>query len=520
MRRAILTHLWAQILLCVALVAVVNHLSAARFVRLDLTVDRRHTLSPATVEVLAGLERPVVVRAWLSEGLQPPYHDHTRQIWELLEELRARSGGRLLLERVDPDGDRSLAAQAERAGVHPLPLRRQVGRSAELRQVFLGVSLESGDRAAAADGLVRAEGLEEELLRALIAVTTPEGQRPTLAYVQGHGEPDLSAFPEQHPLGKLAAHLRVTGALAPLTLGGADGVPGDVDALLVIGSQAPWSAREVFQLDQFLMRGGRAALFLSSVRGDLAALRADPVDHGLQGLLGHYGVRLDKSALIDRSHRERVTLPVEVGGRRHRVSLDYPLVPWTTDLSRELWPVRRLERVVLPFASPVSLIEPLIPGVRGAVWARSMEGSSAAHGLIHLDIEALSAPPVAEEQGPFPVVVGLEGRLRSAFSGVGLPPLPSGEPAPEDPLSVLLDGEPSRLVVAGSSDMVANNLPLVENAVAWLLEDPRLAEVRGRRAQGAALPELSPAQAWATRGLVVGTPLVLLWGALLLWRRR
>lgn len=522
MRHTLLAHLWAQLVLAVAVVVVANHVSAAWFLRADLTEDQRYTLSPVGRELMTGLERPLVARVYFTPDLEAPYNNHEQGVLDLLEELRAWSGGRLEIQRIDPSASREAVEEAQAYGISPIPYRYQDWQGAELREVYLGVSFVYGDRQAAADALVSLESAEYELLRAIATVTRDPEDRRTVGYLQGDGEPDLAQFPADNPMGALRDHLLLTTELVPVTLGGDEGVPPDVDALLVIGPQQPLTDRAQYQLDQFLMGGGAAALYISSLRPDFASMRVDTVRHGLGPMLAHYGVQLGKAVLIDRTHNERIPLPIVVGRRRTMVQLNYPLVPSTSRLNRGVHPVRRVEKAVLPFTTPVALADELPAGVEGQVWVETMPESSAVDGLVHITYEALQAPPMGEETGSFPVAVGLQGRLTSFFADRPIPPPVGREVAPDDPLEKLVDGEPSRLFVAGSADFVANNIEIVQNTIDWLLEDELLIDVRARQVSVAPLERIDAATAWKHKLLVVLVPLSLLWivSAVLLLRRR
>src|SRR5689334_22403107 len=77
-------------------------LRGLRSERVDLTRDRMYTLSPATRELLKGLEDPVTVTAYFTENLPGQYAQNARYVRDLLQEYRAASGNKLAFEFVDP----------------------------------------------------------------------------------------------------------------------------------------------------------------------------------------------------------------------------------------------------------------------------------------------------------------------------------------------------------------------------------------------------------------------------------
>lgn len=522
LRRTLLLHVWLQTALWIAIAVVVNHAASARFLRVDLTEDQAYTLSPTARDVMRRLERPLVARMYFTGGLEAPYNNHRATVQEALEELRAYSNGRMEIVVIDPDSPADVE-EAQRFGIQPIQYRYRSRERAELKQVFMGVSFVYGDRQEVVDPITNLAVLEYELVRAVHTLTTPAEDRKVVAYLQGNGEPDLTQFPPDNPMGQLRDRLAQQYTLRPLVLGGDTGVPEDVDAVLVVGPQQAVPDRVQYQLDQYLMTGGPIAFFLSSLKPDFQTMRAAEVRHGLNAFLGHHGVQVNKDALVDRKHNTVMKVPVMAGKRRQLVPVDYPLIPTTTDLNRESPVVRGLDLATLPFASTLSVADPLPAGVTAQVWVRSMPGSGAIDALRWIRPDAFQVRAPGERDGPFPVAVGLVGRFTSFFADRPIPPAPAaadGSVRRDDPTEKVLDGEESRIVVVSSADFVANNLPFVLNTVDWMVQDDALIRIRSRSTTVDLLPPPEPDAAWRWKAAIALGPLALLLGfGGLVWAR-
>ena len=94
-----------------------NHLAHRWFVRMDLTEDRVYSLSPATREILDGLDQSVEVRAYFTSDLQAPYSQYAAAVRDKLDEYVAYSGGKIRYEFKDPTGDPALEEEARRFGI-------------------------------------------------------------------------------------------------------------------------------------------------------------------------------------------------------------------------------------------------------------------------------------------------------------------------------------------------------------------------------------------------------------------
>src|SRR5271155_4715230 len=102
-----------------------------RGMRLDLTQNRLYTLSPGTKQVLAELKEPINLYFYFSRDAaakqSPLLMPYATRVREFLEEIAARSGGKIRLRVIDPqpfseDEDRAAEAglQSLQVGGEPL----------------------------------------------------------------------------------------------------------------------------------------------------------------------------------------------------------------------------------------------------------------------------------------------------------------------------------------------------------------------------------------------------------------
>ncbi|MFK7929298.1 MAG: GldG family protein [Myxococcota bacterium] len=527
-RRQLLVHAWIQLGLWIVLGLVANHLSSSLFFRADVTQDQRYTLSALSRDSVSRLERPLVVRVFYSDDLGPPYNNHKQALLEKLQELAAWSGGKMEVELARPDSDANDKDEANRYGLSPIPYRFRQGGKFEARDVYMAAVLLYGDRVIPVEPLASIETFEYELVKALRALTQREGERKVIGYSTGHGELDLRQFGEDNPMGQLVGDMAVTYDVRPVPLGTLDEIPPDVDLLLVAGPDRPVSPRAQYQIDQFLMAGKPVAFFLRSTRPDFKTMKVALVRHAMYGLIGHFGLQLNKDVVIDREHNEQFELPVLKNGRMRRAQVDYPLIPVSRNLARNHPVSAGIDAAILPFVASVDVPEELPPGVEATVIVRTEPESVKIEGLRFVNPEALQQTAPGELQGEWPTVVALTGRFGSYYADKKPPP-PAGQD-PNDPTwsqnlpPKIVDSTPTRLLVAGSADMLGNNSTLVLNTLDWLAEDTALLGIRTELATSSAFesPEGSTLQVW--RAAIIGGPLGVLYllglGVLLVNRRR
>jgi gliding-associated putative ABC transporter substrate-binding component GldG len=525
-RKALLLDAWVQLTALLALLVVVNLLAARHFSRLDLTRDHVYTLSEQSRTLAGRIERPLFVKVYFTAGLEAPYNNHQQILVDKLEEFRAYSHGLMEIQVVDPTGRKELEEEAQRFGIAPIQYAYRGAERSELKRVFMGASFVYGERQAALEAITQVGTAEYDIARTVHKLLAGDEQ-PTIGFAQGHGEVDV--LQAGGPLETLRNDLAETYALTNVPLGGEIGVPEEVDALVLLGPQQPLDERSRYQLDQFLMRGGSLAVFLTNYRTDLRTLRPAEIYHGLEGFLGQLGVVVNRDLVIDRAQNGKMRVPVRQGRYVLQMPVNHPALPRVTDLDAGSPIVKGLDQMLFPFASSLTVTELIPAGAEVTVLARSSAQSGRFQGVRTLDPGAYQVPIPGEETGAWPLMVAVVGSFTSTFAELPIPPVPAETPfgaavvTPDDPASKITQGAPARLVVAASADAAANNVAMMLNLADWLCQDESLIGIRSKVVQ---LPPLEPPATATLRWLKLadaagGTLLLLVFGGLrLLWQRR
>ncbi|KFN49730.1 GldG family protein [Arenimonas composti] len=314
--------LLALLLLALAFVALVALNSVAlRGVRLDLTRNGLHTLSPGTVAILSELEEPVRLRLYYSEqqtrdrGELQTFRVYATRVREMLEEIAARSGGRLTFEVVDPEPFSEAEDQAAAYGLSSLQLN-----TAGDRLYFGLVGSNSVDREEIIPFIQpgRETLLEYDIARLIAGLGRDE--RPVVAMLSG-----LPTGPQAEPGGPATAgwvfdrHLREMFELRRLQ-GQPTSIADDVDLLLLVHPKG-LNEDTQYAIDQYVLRGGKLLAFVDpDAESDPAAF--DPLMQvavtiprasDLPQLFAGWGIRFDPGQIV---LDDRYALQVEDSERR------------------------------------------------------------------------------------------------------------------------------------------------------------------------------------------------------------
>lgn len=252
----------------------------ARSWRIDLTPERRYTLSPHARQVLGGLERDVRVLAFLRS--QDPRNP---AINDLLRQVQA-AGPRVRAEVVDVNRVPALAREYEVDSYGALVVESE-GR----RRVFTNPR-------------------EETLVAAVLQVTRQ--QRKMVGWVMGHGEGDLMSTERSRGYASARVFLEQEYyEVVPVSLL-EDEVPVGVATLVLVGPQKDLLPEELAALDRYLQRPGNLLVLLGPERAP-----------ALANFLGQYRLALPDDVVMDPAARmyggEYLTMQVGWDRRAHPV---------------------------------------------------------------------------------------------------------------------------------------------------------------------------------------------------------
>lgn len=324
----------AMLVLLAVLFLAINMFSNVVFrsAQIDLTQNRLFTLSQGTENVLDKIDEPITLKFFYSERLAneyPTIRTYAGRVRDLLQEMRDRSNGKLILEVIDPEpfsGDEDLA----------MSLGLKGARTTEGDIIYFGLvgtNLVDGIEQIPFFADERQQYLEYDVTRLIQNLNRPE--KPVLGIVTnlpmdtGAGGLMEAMRGESKPY-MIYEELRERFTIEFLEQNFVR-VPSTVDVLLVAHPK-PLNDTTLYAIDQFVMRGGRvlAAVDPHSEVSLTAGSNGQPVQghteySDLGPLLKAWGVEFDRRHIIgDR----KLAMRVATGLDARRQTSDYVL--WLT----------------------------------------------------------------------------------------------------------------------------------------------------------------------------------------------
>ncbi len=291
-------------------------LSQQIFFRIDLTSEKRYTLTETTRGFMQDLDSDIYIKIYLDGELNSGFRRLSTAAREILEELKAEAGRSMQFEFVNPEGmaakeKKALLEELTEYGFEPQTVFEagEDGRQIQsyvfpyalvyYKERIIGVNLlENLPSQSGAENLNRSvEGLEYKFANAFKRLSTQE--KPRIAFLEGHGE--LDELDVIEATDALSAYYQVDRG----RIGDDAGILAPYEAVIIAKPSKPFSEKDKYVLDQYLMNGGRLLYLIDAVNVTLDSLRKAPQtiglynDVNLDDQLFKYGVRVNPVVIED-----------------------------------------------------------------------------------------------------------------------------------------------------------------------------------------------------------------------------
>ncbi len=251
--------------IAVVLFFTVNVLSHVTFrsARVDLTDQRLYTLSEGTRNILQGLDEPVTLRFYLSKKLAVELagiRGYTNRVLELLHEYKQAAGGNLVLHVIDPEPFSEEEDRAVGYGLRGVPIDQG---NAQFYFGLVGTNATDDRELIPFFQQSREEFLEYDLTKLVYRLANPKQKVVgLLSTLPLDGGPQMP-FPQAAsggPPWMIMDSIREVMEVKVLDKAVTD-ITEDVDVLMVVHPKR-LGAPTLYAIDQFVLRGGRAVVFV------------------------------------------------------------------------------------------------------------------------------------------------------------------------------------------------------------------------------------------------------------------
>ncbi len=472
------------IALIIGILVLVNYLSSRRFLRADLTEDKRYTVSKATKNVIKGLDDIVTINAYFST--EPAEVNRIRRdVKDVLDEYDAFSQ-KLQIKFIDPgDFDETQKQELQFKGIPEVPINVVQKDKAVIANVFMAIAVSYSGKEEVIPIIQSTSNLEYELTSTILKVTTKEAK--TIGFLTGHQEFDINAQAQQQLRQLLDKSAKGQYNISTVDLKAGDPVDPAVTTLVVAGPKQELTEREKYEIDQFIMRGGRAIFLIDPVTMQPQTVQATPLSTGLNDLIEHYGVKLGNNIVADLRFHDSVQL--QQGFVRVVQPYPYFVKIARNNFSKENAITSQLEALTLPWTSSLELLTK--EGLTTTSLAKTSEFGRSAQGFYNL----MPGTPIPNvDTQVYTVVAAVEGKFKSFYAGKEIPSVASstdmGDDAEVTPAqteetaerTTITDSAQTQIIVVGTSQFLTqlnrNSVDFFLNSLDWLTLGETLIGIR------------------------------------------
>ena len=346
------------------------------------------------------------------------------------------------------------------------------------------------------------------------------------------------------------------------------------NCLVIAGPTKPFNDYDLFQIDQYLMKGKNLAIFLDSFKEGAAQQsmfnaqgpQQIPLNTGLEKLLEHYGISIKPVMVMDENSFKQQIPPQYGGGERNiyfaplikdeQINKDYPFM-------------KPIKGLVAYKMSPLLVNSDKLSqsGVKANLLFSSSPKSWEMKAPLNLNPMFMQPPAATESLSAKPLAYILEGEFPSYFAGKPIPEKPQPEKSPTEPnesedmenpekkpvpdasappldpgvsadLSkiegggkVISKGSPGRIFLMASSEMLKDNIldeagrspnaVFILNVLDYLNNHQDIATMRSKEQRFNPLVNISPMAKTGIKSLnIAGLPVMVVLAGLAVWLRR
>jgi len=554
----------------VALFALILIASSFLHSRIDLTKEKRYSLSQSTKKLLSKLNDDVEIDIYLTGNLSSSFRKLKIATDELLENYRDYSNGNLHYKFIKPDAGLDDSAKAllydslVRIGIKPFNNKEYTNDEKSERWIFPSALVKYKDKMLAVDLMSGKSGMDEETTlnysEALLEFKFDDAINkltktdfPVVAYAAGNGEPEIDfANKKLDPrVLDLMNLMRKNYRFGVIDLN--DGIlnADTIKALMIVKPSTAFTEQEKIKIDQYIMQGGNVIWCIDKLYAEFDSLLRAKSDFvafdknlNLEDQLFKYGVRINSDLLQDINSAKQPLIVGNAGGKPQIERLPFPYYPLLSSPSNH--PIaKNLDNILSIFPSSIDTVK--AAGITKTILLASDTNSRT---ISTPAIVSLQSVKTEEDIKTFtksfvPVAVLLEGNFSSLYANhfskqmqdsvqqlTGVPFLPTAI-------------KPAKQIVVSDADIVTNvvtqtdgplpmgtqqfenyqfaNREFFLNCMDYLVGDAGILETRNKDFTLRLLDKNKIQEAktiWQLINIILPILLVLITGGIIQWRRK
>ena len=506
----------SKVIIALLSLFAINYISKQWHTRVDLTQDKRYTLSEVSMKTIAKIQNPIVIDVLLKGNIPTEFKKLQTETIQLLDEYTAANGN-IIVNFVNPlEGEEhpeSVIQELINNGYQPLQITQNEAGKSSIEYIFPWAVISDGKKSERVRLFVNKLGstdqeqvqnsvqkLEYNFTDALYKFTLDKKKK--IAVLRSNGAL------EDIYMADFLKTAREYYFIAPFTLDSVATNPEKTlndlqkfDLLLVPKPTEPFTDAQKQVVDQYIMNGGRTFWLIDNVAVSLEDMyktggmtMAMPINLNLTDMFFQYGFRINYT-LINDLYFSEIIIATGDGSQTRYIPIPWVYNPLVLSGNNHLIN-NHLDAVRFQFANSIDTLK---NGVKKTVLLASSPFSKAdgTPREINLRFDPNNQNKEAYKHGNIPLAVLLEGEFNSVYKD-RIRPINLKEKSDRS--------KPTKMLVVADGDIIKNdidsknNIPLelgfdkwtskyydnksfLQNALNYLLDDTEFLSLRNKKVQ-------------------------------------
>ena len=509
-------------------IIAVNIIASFVYTRFDLTSEKRYTLSDTSKEILKNLDDYVYFRVYLEGDFPAGFKKLRKETKEMLDEFRAYSKF-VDYEFINPSESNDAAERNEtykllyQSGLNPTEIAMQTKAGAQQLIIWPCALVSYQEKEKPLDLLDTnvgessnqvlnnsAQNLEYKLISSIKELA--QEKRPSIAFIEGHGELnedevyDISrSLQKKYNVQRISLNEQIT-SLNSRTETSDSGIviTSNYDAIVIAKPTKPFSEKDKFIIDQYIMHGGKILWLIDPVFATMDSLQTSESTIGntlnikLDDMFFKYGLRLNNNLLLDLNSAKIALRTGQMGGQAQIEYFNWYYFPLLNAASNNSI-VKNINPIKADF---VSSIDPVISDsdIQKIPLLKTSNYTNISSAPAYITLGMLRQKPDQRmfSQKSQNVAYLLKGKFESLYANRMTSSIMESKEIGFKDIS-----EPTSMIVVADGDIIRNQfhipkgypLPLgfdqytqitygnkdfIENAISYLVDGEGLIEIRSR----------------------------------------
>jgi gliding-associated putative ABC transporter substrate-binding component GldG len=496
------------------LLLVINTIGSFFFYRLDLTKDKRYTLSSTSLHIIEQVKNPLYIKVYMQGELPSEFKRLQLETRQMLEEFQGYNSN-IVFEFIDPLEDEATSIdnikELYRKGLIPINISvDDKGKQSQAMVFPWAIAVYDNKEvnipllknimgASTTDKIIGSvQHLEYSIADALHKITNDKQKK--IAIIKGNGE-----LHEAY-IAKFLLQTKESYHIGPFTLDSVAKQPLNsltelkkYDLAIIAKPTEAFSESEKQVLDQYIIGGGKTIWLIDQVVAEMDSLYsptgsalAFPRDLNLNDFFFKYGVRIYPDLVKDEQGSPIKLATGEQGSATQFQEFNWKFAPQVYPESNHPI-VKNLGGIKFDFANAIDTLK---NGIKKTVLLQSSPYSKRIGTPTEINLNSVNeetSPADYLNKGHIPLAVLLEGKFHSMFENRILA---------FDQNNFQAKGKPSKMIVISDGDIIKNQLDkngmpvelgydqssgnlydnkdLLMNCVNYLLDDTGLINIRSK----------------------------------------